>query len=92
MPIYSQESEMYFDLGRAALNLRPVLDGPHLSSVRAVRLQSTYITLGLRNFTRDMAWCVMGLVSELVQSVSAVFNLFCSCSRFAVSALIFPRC
>jgi hypothetical protein len=74
---------MYFDLGRAALNVRPVLDGPHLSSVRAVELQSTYINLGSRKYTRDMAWCVMGLASKLAQSVSAVFNLFCSCSRFA---------
>lgn len=80
LPPYNSEAERYYDLGRAALSLRPVFDSPEVSTVQAVGLMATYHSLAGKKYSRDSAWCIMSVAAKLAQSVSCplVLDLFLS--------------
>ncbi|KAF9477057.1 hypothetical protein BDN70DRAFT_862320 [Pholiota conissans] len=65
---FNSEAEKYFDLGRAALSLRPVFE-PNMFSVKAMGLMATYISLAGKKYTRDSAWCIMSFAAKLGQSI-----------------------
>ncbi|KAJ7593118.1 fungal-specific transcription factor domain-containing protein [Mycena floridula] len=69
LPECSAEAEHYFDLGRAALGLRPVLDSPQVSTIRAVGLLATFRSIAAKKYTRSSAWCAMSLATKLAQSI-----------------------
>jgi hypothetical protein len=51
---FNSEAEKYYDLGRAALSLRPVYE-PNMYSVNAMGLMATYHSLAGKRYTRDSA-------------------------------------
>ncbi|KAF9460589.1 hypothetical protein BDZ94DRAFT_1299782 [Collybia nuda] len=69
LPPYNAEAELYYDLGRAALGLRPVVESPQLDTVQAMGLMATYHSLAGKKYSRDSAWCVMSFVAKLAQSL-----------------------
>ncbi|KDR81167.1 hypothetical protein GALMADRAFT_222679 [Galerina marginata CBS 339.88] len=71
---YNSEAERYYDLGRAALSLRPVYDSPNMDSVQAMGLMATYHSLAGKKYSRDSAWCVMSFAAKLAQSVRLVYR------------------
>ena len=54
-PPYNSEAERYYDLGRAALSLKPVYDSPNMESVQAMGLMATYHSLAGKKYSRDSA-------------------------------------
>ncbi|KAL0954268.1 hypothetical protein HGRIS_005396 [Hohenbuehelia grisea] len=75
-PPYNQEAERYYALGRGALSLRSVFDGPQVTTVQAVGLMATYHSLAGKKYSRDSAWGLMSLAAKLAQSVSSIFSIF----------------
>ncbi|KAF8656067.1 hypothetical protein AX16_002767 [Volvariella volvacea WC 439] len=69
LPPYNAEGEYYFDIGRAAMALRPVFDSPQVDTVQALGVMATYLSLAGKKYKRDSAWCVMSLASKLAQSI-----------------------
>ena len=51
---FNADAEKYYDLGRAALSLRPVYE-PNMYSVNAMGLMATYHSLAGKRYTRDSA-------------------------------------
>ncbi|KAF8913807.1 hypothetical protein CPB84DRAFT_1811319 [Gymnopilus junonius] len=66
---YNREAEMYYQLGRASLSLRSVLDSPEISTVQAVLLMASYHSNGGQRYTMDSAWALVSLGSKMSQSV-----------------------
>jgi len=52
---YNSEAERYYDLGRAALSLRPIYDSPNMDCVQALGLMATYHSLAGKKYSRDSA-------------------------------------
>lgn len=52
---YNAEAEHFYDLGRAALSLRPVFDSPQVDTVQAMGLMATYHSLAGKKYSRDSA-------------------------------------
>lgn len=57
LPPYNSEAERYYDLGRAALSLKPVYDSPNMDSVQAMGLMATYHSMAGKKYSRDSAVC-----------------------------------
>ncbi|KAJ7657379.1 fungal-specific transcription factor domain-containing protein [Mycena polygramma] len=69
LPPYNAEAERFYCAGRAAIGLRAVYDSPLVDTVRAVGLMATYHSHAGKKYSRDSAWCLMGIASKLAQSV-----------------------
>lgn len=69
LPPYSEEAELYFDLGRAALSLQSVINSPETGTVQALTLMSLYLVYGGPRYTVDGAWGIMAVAAKLAQSV-----------------------
>jgi len=70
LPSCNQEAENYFQLGRIALSLRPVLEAPTTQTVQALALMGyCYSNGGNKRYTLDSAWSSIALASKLGQSV-----------------------
>ncbi|KAJ3852778.1 hypothetical protein EV368DRAFT_40339 [Lentinula lateritia] len=64
---HSQEAKWYYQLGKAALALEPVLDSSSLSTIQALILLAYYMLL---DDIHDLRWSIMGLTSKLTQTVN----------------------
>ncbi|KAJ4494166.1 fungal-specific transcription factor domain-containing protein [Lentinula lateritia] len=62
---HSQEAKWYYQLGKAALALEPVLDSSSLSTIQALILLAYYMLL---DDIHDLRWSIMGLTSKLTQT------------------------
>jgi hypothetical protein len=69
LPARSDDSEMYFQLGRAAMSLKSVFENPDMATVQAVALMSAYHQLAGGKYTIDSAWLISGLGMTLAKSV-----------------------
>ncbi|KAJ3512326.1 hypothetical protein NLJ89_g3583 [Agrocybe chaxingu] len=68
-PPFNSEAERYYDLGRAALSLRPIYDSANIDTVSALGLMATYNSLAGKRYTRDSAWCIMSFAAKLAQTI-----------------------
>ncbi|KAF8897440.1 fungal-specific transcription factor domain-containing protein [Infundibulicybe gibba] len=66
---YSDESDKYYHLSRAALSLRSIFDSPEMATVQAVVLMGAYYGMGGKRYTMDSAWSLMSLGAKLAQSL-----------------------
>ncbi|KAJ3986395.1 hypothetical protein F5890DRAFT_1504313 [Lentinula detonsa] len=64
-PSHTPEAKWYYQLGKAALALEPVLDSSSLSTIQALILLSHYMLL---DDIHDPRWPIMGLASKLTQT------------------------
>lgn len=70
LPPCNQEAENYFQLGRVALSLHPVLETPTTQTVQALALMGyCYSNGGNKQYTLESAWSAVALASKLAQSV-----------------------
>lgn len=82
---HSQEAKWYYQLGKAALALEPVLDSSSLSTIQAlvcgfrcififyiaeILHQILLAYYMLLDDIHDLRWSIMGLTSKLTQTVS----------------------
>lgn len=73
LPPYSAEASRYADLGRAALGLKFVFDGPQVETVQAVSLLAMFHSLADKDYSRDSVWSILALAAKLAQSVRPSF-------------------
>lgn len=67
---YNKEAELYYHLGLTALSLKHILlDTPQINTIRAVGLMATYHSMDSKKYSRDSAWCSMGLAAKLALSI-----------------------
>ncbi|KAK0210193.1 fungal-specific transcription factor domain-containing protein, partial [Desarmillaria ectypa] len=67
---YNKEAELYYHLGLTALSLKHILlETPQINTIRAVGLMATYHSMASKKYSRDSAWCNMGLAAKLALSI-----------------------
>ncbi|KAK7063782.1 hypothetical protein R3P38DRAFT_2820319 [Favolaschia claudopus] len=66
---YNGEADRFYGAGRSALGLRAVYDTPLVDTVRAIGLMATYHSHAGKKYSRNSAWCLMGIAAKLSQSV-----------------------
>ncbi|EIN14557.1 hypothetical protein PUNSTDRAFT_30245, partial [Punctularia strigosozonata HHB-11173 SS5] len=81
-PERNAESELYYHLSRAALNLQPILEHPSsLSTVQTFSTLAIYQALTCDDNAIEGLWANMGLATKLAQSVNR------DCARWGLSNL-----
>ncbi|KAJ7189198.1 fungal-specific transcription factor domain-containing protein [Mycena filopes] len=78
LPADSYDAEHYFDLARAALAIRSVLDESTVVTVQALTLLALYYAHGGRRFSMDAAWSTISLASTISQSLGLHRDSFTS--------------
>ncbi|KIM82925.1 hypothetical protein PILCRDRAFT_783847 [Piloderma croceum F 1598] len=66
-PPFSPEAAHYYQLGRAALSLKSVLEEQSITAIRALLLMFHYMLVGNVESSR---WVTMGLIAKLAHSVT----------------------
>ncbi|KZT40626.1 hypothetical protein SISSUDRAFT_447776 [Sistotremastrum suecicum HHB10207 ss-3] len=64
---YSESANRYYELSRASLSLRPVIEMASITAIQTLILSCYYLLLG--NKKPDPAWTMMGLAIKLAQSL-----------------------
>lgn len=72
LPFNNDESRQYFELGRAALSLSPVLNSPELTTVQALALLAFCHTHGGGKEDINTASVLIGVAVKCAESVSSI--------------------
>lgn len=86
IPADSEESERYYDLGRAALSVYSVFTSSETVTVQGLLLMGLNHLQGGRRYSTEAGWAFITLASKRAQSVSLrlLGTLFCSSSANAL--------
>ena len=69
LPPWNEEAELYYQLSRVAISLKPVFDGAGLTAVQAIALLVMYDVFACRKSTFDGTWKMTSFCMALAGSV-----------------------
>ncbi|KAL5487469.1 hypothetical protein ACEPAI_5577 [Sanghuangporus weigelae] len=78
LPPWNDEGELYYQLSRTALSLKPVFEGAGLHAVEAIALLAAYNLFSCRRKGLEGTWKILSFSLSLAASVSLLFLLFAS--------------
>lgn len=76
LPAWNDEGELYYQLARTALSLKPVFDGAGLQAVEAVALLGSYNLFSCRSKGLEGTWKILSFCLSLAASVSSLLSSF----------------
>jgi hypothetical protein len=75
MKPFNPQARRYYDLARAAMSLKPVLDSADMDTVEALGFMATFKLLS--DTSRPAVWSIFALAGKIAQSVSTLYIFSC---------------